>query len=102
MNWLFPVGIGKEVGSVVQVCAVGFSHRQGKGEQLFLLGTRQENGCSRSSLLMRTKAINDYLMNFSQFPKKDGAWLSGWVAQGYAGQEKAPLAARPGGAFQCV
>ncbi|KPY23425.1 hypothetical protein ALQ61_100840 [Pseudomonas coronafaciens pv. zizaniae] len=35
MNWLFPVGIGKEIGSVVQVCAVGFSHRQGKREQLF-------------------------------------------------------------------
>ncbi|KPW38192.1 hypothetical protein ALO51_102401 [Pseudomonas amygdali] len=35
MNWLFPVGIGKEIESVVQVCAVGFSRRRGRREQLF-------------------------------------------------------------------
>ncbi|WP_268744563.1 hypothetical protein [Pseudomonas syringae] len=39
-------------------------------------------------------------MNFSQIPKKDSAWLSGLVVKGFASKEKAPLADRPGGAFQ--
>ncbi|PPS34960.1 hypothetical protein BVY12_13730 [Pseudomonas amygdali pv. morsprunorum] len=84
MNWLFPVGIGKEIESVVQVCAVGFSRRRA-GVSNFFIRRCVGDGCARNSLLMRTKANNVYLMNFSQFRKKDGAWLSGWGRYGFAG-----------------
>ncbi|MDU8455080.1 MULTISPECIES: hypothetical protein [Pseudomonas syringae group] len=66
----------------------------------FFIGRCAGDGCARNSLLMRTKANNVYLMNFSQFRKKDGAWLSGWGGHGFAGQQKAPLADWPGGAFE--
>ncbi|RML69359.1 hypothetical protein ALQ78_101334 [Pseudomonas syringae pv. aptata] len=41
MNWLFPVSIGKEIGSVVQACAVGSSRRPGRREPLFYGALRE-------------------------------------------------------------
>ncbi len=50
-------------------------------ESNFFIERRMGKWLTRSSLLMRTKANNVYLMIFSQTAEKDGAWLSDVVGR---------------------